>query len=87
MSPEEISIVVQKITDGVLEGLKAQSNDGLLDVHGAANFLNCSVATVERMTRRGELPSIKFGKLRRYDKAQIHAAGTREGLPRIFRGI
>lgn len=87
MTSEEMSILVQKIVDGVVDGLKRQPTDELLDVHGAAKVLKCSVATVERWTRNGDLPSIQLGRLRRYDKAEILAAGIRKGLPREFRGI
>jgi excisionase family DNA binding protein len=45
----------------------------LLDVREVARLLKVSVSTVERLTRRGELPSVKFGRSRRYFRADVMA--------------
>lgn len=45
--------------------------ESLLDVHGAAELLNCSVPTIERLVSRGQLPSIKVGSLRRFKRGEL----------------
>lgn len=50
-----------------------------VDSREAASVLGCSVATVERLTRSGKIPSCKVGSLRRYRRADLighlHAPG------------
>ena len=71
MSPADI----EKLADALAERLAARgvapSSDGLLDVHGAAALLDCSVPTVERLTKTGVVPSMKLGRLRRYRRADL----------------
>jgi len=45
--------------------------DEIGDVHDAARWLGCSVPTIERAVRRGELQSIKVGRLRRFRRADL----------------
>lgn len=45
----------------------------LLNVRQVAELLLVSVSTVERLTRRGELPSVKFGRSRRYFRRDVMA--------------
>ena len=45
----------------------------LLDVREVARLLKVSISTVERLTRRGELPSVKFGRSRRYFRRDVMA--------------
>jgi excisionase family DNA binding protein len=45
----------------------------LLTVRQVAELLQVSVSTVERLTRSGELPSVKFGRSRRYFRRDVMA--------------
>lgn len=38
----------------------------LVDVYAVAEMLSMSVAMVHKLTRTGQLPSVKVGRLRRY---------------------
>jgi excisionase family DNA binding protein len=70
LTPAEID----QIAEAVAERLAARSGgvgDEIGDVHDAARWLGCGVATVERAVRRGEIPSIKVGRLRRYRRADL----------------
>ncbi|MBX3423416.1 MAG: helix-turn-helix domain-containing protein [Pirellulaceae bacterium] len=70
LTPADISA----IADAVATRLSGQpDSDGLLDSHGAARLLGCSVPTVERWTRAGLIPSRKFGRLRRYRRSDLLA--------------
>lgn len=65
---------IERLAELVAERVRsklAQDNDGLMDIHGAAEFLGCSVPTVERLTRSGQIPSMKMGKLRKYQRRQL----------------
>lgn len=53
--------------------------DAMLDLHGAADLLNCSPSTIERRTRAGELPSVKVGRLRRYRRSDLLALDEKGG--------
>ena len=70
LSPNEI----QQLATAIAELLAGQpTNDVMLDVHGAAELFACSVPTIERLTRTGEIPSVKVGRLRRYRRAELLA--------------
>lgn len=74
MTPREI----EALADAIVDCLRARraSNldpDRLIDVHEAASVLNCSVPTVERLTRNGAIKSIKVGRLRRYRRSDLMA--------------
>jgi excisionase family DNA binding protein len=45
----------------------------LLTKQQVADLLQVSVSTVERLTRSGELPSVKFGRSRRYFRRDVMA--------------
>lgn len=63
---------IERLADLLASRLRAQADsDALMDVHGAAEFLACSVPTVERLTKSGELPSVKIGRLRRYRRGDL----------------
>ena len=49
------------------------TDEPLLATKDAAAQLGLAVDTLKRMARRGEIPSIKFGKLRRFEPAVIRA--------------
>jgi excisionase family DNA binding protein len=58
---------------GAIVSDDAERQGELLDVREVARLLKVSVSTVERMTRRGELPSVKFGRSRRYFRRDVMA--------------
>jgi len=80
MSPHEITKLAQELAE--LLSLRLASTmtdvDRWLDLHDVAEQLKCSTATVERMAASGELPSTKFGRLRRYRKSDVMARGSRD---------
>lgn len=49
------------------------SDEPLLPTTTAAERLGVAPDTLKRMARRGEIPSIKYGKLRRFEPAAIRA--------------
>jgi excisionase family DNA binding protein len=51
----------------------ASGQGELLTKRQVALLLQVSVSTVERLTRNGELPSVKFGRSRRYFRADVMA--------------
>lgn len=77
MSPLEIERLAERLAELLVVKLSRPANDGLIDVHGAAELLGCSVPTVERLTRRGELPSTKVGRLRRYCPVALRNNATK----------
>jgi excisionase family DNA binding protein len=78
MTPAEIEQLAELLADRVAERMTASpSGDAWLDVHGVAKLLGCSVPKVERMTRSGEIPSTKFGRMRRFLRSSI--LGLQEG--------
>ena len=38
----------------------APEAENLIDLRGAAKFMNCSTVTIRRMTKRGDLPVVKL---------------------------
>lgn len=77
MTPVEI----QQLADAIAERMSSRpsSNDELMDVNAVAEFYGCSVPTVERLTKSGEIPSLKVGRLRRYCRADLLRARNAKG--------
>jgi len=78
MTPLELD----QIADAVAERLAVRFDrvgDVWIDAPAVAELLGCSVPTVERLTRSGELPSRKFGRLRRYRRADLLALDVNGG--------
>lgn len=71
MTPIEIERMAALIAEQVAAKLSEQNPDALTDAHGAAALLRCSVPTVERLTRSGDIPSVKVGRLRRYRPSDL----------------
>ncbi len=70
MTPSEI----QQLADAIAERLESRAaGDVWLDAPDAAEVMACSVPTIERRTKSGELPSVKFGRLRRYRRSVLLA--------------
>ncbi len=74
LTPLEIAQIAEIVADQVVERLTASADgDVWLDKHGAAKLLGCSVSSIERGTRAGEIPSNKFRGLRRYLRSKLLA--------------
>ena len=71
MSPYEIDALADRVAERVAALMSRPSDDALIDVHAVAELLGCSVPTVERLTKSGELPSVKIGRLRRYHRSVV----------------
>ncbi len=73
-TPAEIEDLADVIATRVVEKLNQTSQ--FMDIHAAAAYIGCSVATIERKIRSGELPSVKIGRLRRLKKSDIEQIPT-----------
>jgi excisionase family DNA binding protein len=82
LTPFEIESLADALADRVSARLSHRIEpDALIDVHAAAELLGCSVPTVERLTRTGEIPSMKVGRLRRYRRADLIGRQNNNGGP------
>ena len=64
LSPLEI----EQLADAIAKRLAVRTSpDSLINVQAVAELYGCSVPTVERLTKSGEIPSLKVGRLRRRD--------------------
>lgn len=73
-------IEIKQLADAIVERLASRATgDVLLDSVGAAALLACSVPTVERLTRSGAIPSLKYGRLRRYSRSALLAVRDAKG--------
>jgi excisionase family DNA binding protein len=79
MTPFEIEQLVDALAERVAAKLSEQNPDALVDAHGAAALLGCSVPTVERLARSGAIPSHKYGRLRRYRPSELLCAKKEKG--------
>jgi excisionase family DNA binding protein len=77
LSDNEIDRIAERIVKALGGGVSRP--DEMLDAHGAAQVLGCSVATIERRMKSGELPSVKLGRLRRYRRADLLALESKKG--------
>lgn len=74
MNPAEIESLAVLVAERVKALLPSlPSDDALTDVHEVAEMLGCSVPTIERLARSGDLPSVRVGRLRRYSRADVLA--------------
>jgi excisionase family DNA binding protein len=80
MSPFELESLADALADRVVERLAGRADaEALIDGLAVAELLGCSLATVERRTRCGDIPSIKVGRLRRYRRADVLAMNGKGG--------
>ncbi len=80
LTPLELDSLANQIADRVLLRMALQSQQSaLLDARQAADLLGCSVPTIERLTRSGEIPSIKLGRLRRYRREDLLSPEEKRG--------
>jgi len=78
LSPAEIDLLADALAER-LAGRMGNGADEVGDVHCAAGWLGCSVPTVERAVARGEIPSIRVGRLRRFRRADLLALSVKGG--------
>lgn len=78
MTPNEIDRLAEALADRLARRVGGP-DDGWIDAYAAAELLGCSVPTIERLTASGGLPSRKFGRLRRYRRADLMALNTNGG--------
>lgn len=82
MTPHEIDT----LADALAERVSARLSHGIdadawIDVHETSALLGCSVPTVLRLIRSGELPSSKFGRLRRCRRSDVLCRQNNNGGP------
>lgn len=74
LSPYELDQLADAIASRVLKRLNDSfAPDAFLNRAEAAEALGVSIATLERLTARGVIPSRKFGRSRRYVRAELLA--------------
>ena len=73
MTPREIDELAAKVAEIVVASMASSRpiEDGYIDKHEAAKILGASIATIERWTASGEIPSHKIGGLRRYRASEL----------------
>jgi len=83
-SPATLDQIADAIADRLAIRLGAMPKaDDLLDIHEAAELLGCSLSTIERAKKRGEISTVKVGKLIRYRRADLLTTSTVSGLSSI----
>jgi excisionase family DNA binding protein len=78
MTPNDIDRLADAIADR-LASLLASADDPVGDSHAAAEWIACSVPTIERMVRDGRIPSFTVGRLRRFRRSEVLAAMKADG--------
>jgi excisionase family DNA binding protein len=79
MTPYEIYELAKALAPLVAEMVLARlgsvnvENDDYVDSHQAAELMKCSLSSVERLVRKGVLPSHKIGHLRRFRRSDLLA--------------
>jgi excisionase family DNA binding protein len=79
LSPAEIDRLAEAIVERLAGHVGHGPSDEVGDVHDVARWLGCSVPTIERAVARGEIPSIKVGRLRRYQRAAVLGLNAKGG--------
>lgn len=79
LTPAEIDRLADAIAERLAGGVRGGAGDEIGDVYAAAGWLGMSVPTIERAVRRGEIPSIKVGRLRRFRRADLLAMNEKGG--------
>jgi excisionase family DNA binding protein len=82
LTPHEIDTLADALAERVASRLSGRVDaDAMIDKQAVAELLGCSVPTVERLTRSGEIPSVKAGRLRRYQRSAILSRLNKKGGP------
>lgn len=71
LTPSEMQILADLVAEAVAAKLAGLDPDPMGDVYQAAEWIGCSVPTLERMARSGEITSHKYGRLRRYRRSEV----------------
>jgi len=79
LTPAEIDRLAEAIAERLADRIGGGATDEVGDVNKAAEWLDCSVPTVERAVRRNEIPSIKVGRLRRFRRADLLGMNEKGG--------
>ncbi len=80
MSPYEIEQLADALAERLEMRLAGRADaEAMIDAPAVADLLGCSLATVERRTKAGDIPSIKLGRLRRYRRADLMALNEKGG--------
>jgi excisionase family DNA binding protein len=83
MTPNDLDrladLVAEKVARKIADSPRQAMPEGMIDIHAAAELLGCSVATVERWTKKKIIPSHKLGRLRRYKPSEILGARNEKG--------
>jgi len=79
LTPHEIDRLAEAICERLAGRMGSGAGDVIGDVHDAAGWLGCSVPTLERAVRRGEISSIRVGRLRRFRRADLLATNEKGG--------
>lgn len=80
MSPYEIEQLAEALAERLERRLAGRTNaEAMIDAPAVAELLGCSLATVERRTKSGDLPSVKIGRLRRYRRAIVIGLNEKGG--------
>ncbi len=74
--------IAEKVLSRISERLESIAPKDVMNVKEVAKLLGCSVATVERRTMSGDIPSFLEGRLRRYLRSEVLAARGRT-MPQI----
>jgi excisionase family DNA binding protein len=67
----DVSKFIEQLALKVAKEIELQPADAMITAEQAAELLNCSPATIHRLTKDGSIPSTKFGSLRRYRKSTL----------------
>jgi excisionase family DNA binding protein len=74
LTANELDRLADAIADRVMGRMADASTGDLMgDIHDAAMWLGISVSSVERLVRKGVLPSRKIGHLRRFRRSDLLA--------------
>ena len=68
---------IEMFFDG--EPKKPANDDGLLDRAGAAKFLRCSTAQIDKLCREHGLPYTRLGDVKRFVKTELLAFVKAQG--------
>jgi len=71
LTTAEIERLAEAIAERLAGRIGSGATDEIGDIYKAAEWLGCSVPTIERAVRRGEIQSFTVGRLRRFRRADV----------------
>lgn len=74
LSVEELDRLVERISDRVVEKLRSEPEPELLERGELATRLGLGIATIDRLVAAGHIPSIRFGRRRKFRLQDVFAA-------------